>query len=351
MERGRLIHLRSGVPGDDDEGRPAAVAGATVTLGSSSATSSSGGLATVCAGLLALLVLVSLGGCGLGAGASPGQVAVTVTSEFGQRQLPGPAALKVVGQETVMSLLERNYTVSTRYGGKFVQSIGGLSGGSEGGQPVDWFYYVNGVEAPKGAAATNVNPGDQIWWDHHDWSQTESVPAVVGSFPEPFLRGYGGQRYPVAVVCSSVTSGPCKKVLSRLRELGVPAAVAAAGSGGEPDVLRVLVGPFRRIANDSTVATIAKGPAASGVYVTFSDHGTTMALLHADGRSVPAASDEVGLLAATREAEDAPVWVVTGTTEAGVAHAAEAFDELDLRDHFAVAAGPAGVLPLPVPGR
>jgi prepilin-type processing-associated H-X9-DG protein len=310
-----------------------------------------GPTAAVRAGLLALLLAVSLGGCGLGAGATPGQVAVTVTAEFGQRQLPGPAALKVVGQETVMSLLERNYQVTTRYGGKFVQSIGGLGGGSEGGEPVDWFYYVNGVEAEKGAAATNVNPGDQIWWDHHDWSQTDSVPAVVGSFPEPFLHGYGGQRYPVAVVCTSVTSGPCKKVLSRLRELGVPAAVAAAGSGGEPDVLRVLVGPFRKIANDSTVATIAKGPAASGVYVTFSAHGTAMNLLHADGHAVRAPSDEVGLLAATREPEDAPVWVVTGTTEAGVAHAADAFDELDLHDHFAIAAGPAGVLPLPVPGR
>jgi len=303
------------------------------------------------AGALALVLAASLGGCGLGAGATPSQVAVTVTAEFGQRQLPGPPSLKVVGQETVMSLLERNYTVSTRFGGKFVQSIGGLSGGSEGGEPVDWFYYVNGVQAPKGAAATNVNAGDRIWWDHHDWSETESVPAVVGSFPEPFLHGYGGQRYPVAVDCSSVTSAPCKKVLSRLRELGVPAALAAAGSGGEPYVLRVLVGPFNRIATDATVATIAKGPAASGVYATFSAHGTTMDLLHPDGHPVPAPSGEVGLLAATREAEDAPVWVVTGTTEAGVAHAAEAFDELDLRDHFAVAAGPQGVLPLPVPGR
>ena len=153
--------------------------------------------------LLGLLAL-PLAGCGLGAGAAPGSVAVTVTDEFGQRELPSPASLKVVGQETVMSLLERNYKVSTHFGGKFVQSINGLSGESEGAEPVDWFYYVNGVEAPKGAAATNVHAGDQIWWDRHDWSQTESVPAVVGSFPEPFLHGIDGVRYPVRVQCSSV---------------------------------------------------------------------------------------------------------------------------------------------------
>jgi len=302
------------------------------------------------AGLLVLLLVGSLAACGLGAGPTPGNVAVTVTAAFGQRQLPAPATLKVVGQETVMSLLERNYNVGTSYGGKFVQSIEGLSGGSEGGEPVDWFYYVNGVEAPKGAASTNVNAGDQIWWDHHDWSQTETVPAVVGSFPEPFLNGYGGQRYPVRVECTSVTSEPCRTVLARLRELGVPAAVAAAGSGGEPEVLRVVVGPFREIAADATVSSIAKGPGASGVYATFTEGDMRMNLLHADGHSVPAPSAQDGLVAATREGEGAPVWVVTGTTAAGVARAAGAFDQLDLHDHFAVLAAPAGTLPLPLPG-
>ncbi len=50
-----------------------------------------------------------------------------------------------------MSLLLRNYPVATRYGGGFVQSIDGLAGGQEGGRPVDWFYYVNGVEARTGS--------------------------------------------------------------------------------------------------------------------------------------------------------------------------------------------------------
>ena len=90
-----------------------------------------------------------------------------------------------------MSLLIRNARVVTRYSGGFVQSIDGVSGGRERGRPVDWFYYVNGSEAPLGAAATVVHPGDHIWWDRHDWSQTDHVPAVVGSFPEPFVNGIG----------------------------------------------------------------------------------------------------------------------------------------------------------------
>ena len=111
-----------------------------------------------------------------------------------------------------MSLLMRNFSVSTRYGGGFVQSIDGLAGGQEDGQPVDWFYYVNGVEASDGAAARNVHPGDRIWWDRHDWSVTDSIPAVVGSFPEPFLNGIGGKRLPVRIECASVGSDPCRTV-------------------------------------------------------------------------------------------------------------------------------------------
>ena len=51
--------------------------------------------------------------------------------------------------------------------------------------------------AIQGAASTKVHPGDHIWWDRHDWSQTDHVPAVVGSFPEPFLNGLGGKRLPI----------------------------------------------------------------------------------------------------------------------------------------------------------
>ena len=129
-----------------------------------------------------------------------------------------------------MSLLERNYTVVTSDGGGFVESVDGVSGGQEAGQPVDWFYFVNGVEATKGADATNVRSGDRIWWDRHDWSQTETVPAVVGSFPEPFLNGIEGKRLPVRVECASVAGYACRTVAARLRALDVPPAIAPIGS-------------------------------------------------------------------------------------------------------------------------
>jgi hypothetical protein len=279
----------------------------------------------------------ALAGCGLGAGPAPSAVKLLVTSEFGSRTVGPHGPPLVHGQETVMSLLERNHHVTTRFGGGFVQSIEGLSGGTEGGRPVDWFYYVNGVEASKGAAATNVNPGDHIWWDHHDWSQTEDVPAVVGSFPEPFLNGISGKRLPVRVECVEASGPACHRVTEAMRRAGVLAAVSALGAGGG-ETLRVIVGAWARVRAEPSVATIEDGPRASGVYARVSRSGSNITVLDADGQQVRTLAAGAGLIAATRQGQEAPVWVVTGTDPAGVEAAARAFNPSSLEDRFAVAA-------------
>ena len=294
------------------------------------------------ASAIGLAAASSLAGCGLGAGPAPGGVHLTVTRDFGSTVLRSWSAPRVRGQETVMSLLLRNATVDTRYGGGFVQSIDGVAGGHEGGRPVDWFYYVNGREAPQGAASTNVNAGDHIWWDRHDWSQTDHVPAVVGSFPEPFLNGIAGKRLPVRVECTVVMGRPCRTVTSRLRAQGVPAAVAALQSGTEPLTLRVLVAPWKMLRSDPAAGAIQRGPAASGVFARFSADGSTLTLLDRDGRPAGTLSAGAGLIAATAREEDAPVWVVTGTDTAGLEHAAGAFDQPTLQDRFAVAVSVTG---------
>jgi hypothetical protein len=294
----------------------------------------------------ALVLAAALAGCGLGAGHTPGAVQLEVTSDFGARVLPRGGPLKLSGQETVMSMLMRNYKVATRYGGGFVQSVDGLGGGDAGGHPVDWFYYDNGVQAPKGAAETNVHPGDRIWWDRHDWSQTEDVAAVVGSFPQPFLDGLEGKRYPLRVECTEVSGAACRIIRARLRALGLNVNLAAIG-GGAPQTLRVLVGPWPRIGASLGAQSIERGPRASGVYARFSRDGRTLTPLDRDGARLRPLGAGTGLIAATRRAQDGPIWVVTGTDPAGVELAARAFDEHTLRDRFAVALTPAGPVALP----
>jgi hypothetical protein len=55
------------------------------------------------------------------------------------------------------------------------------------------------------------------------------------------------------------------------------------------------------------------------------------------------------LIAATKDVEGAIVWVVSGTDEAGVRRAAQAFDTNSLQNHFALAVTSTGAQ-LPVPG-
>jgi hypothetical protein len=309
-------------------------------------------IAAAAALLAASVAALALAGCGLGAGQAPGSVGLLVTRDFGAQVLRQSNAPRLHGEETAMSLLMRNAgPVGTRFGGGFVQSIDGVSGGQEGGQPVDWFYYVNGIQAKRGAASTKVHPGDHVWWDRHDWSQTEEVAAVVGSFPEPFLHGIGGKRLPVRVDCAEVSGHACRTVAARLRELGVPAGIAGVSISGEPGMLHVLVGTWPRLRHDLSAQAIDRGPRASGVYARFSPDGRSLSVLDQRGQAGRRLAAGTGLVAATRHAEDAPVWVVTGTDAAGVDLAARSFQATLLRNHFAVALTPVAALPLPEMGR
>jgi hypothetical protein len=277
-------------------------------------------------------------------------VRLEVTRDFGAHSLLRSRTPRVRGQETVMSLLMRNSKVGTRYDGGFVQSIDGFSGGHEGADPIDWFYYVNGQEAGKGAAETVVRPGDRIWWDRHDWSQAEATPAVVGSFPEPFTGGIEGKRLPVRVECDQPAVDACETVTRRLRAVGVATAVAAPSGAPSPHVLRVLVGTFGALLRDAAVQALQHGPSASGVYARVAGGGESIELLDVHGATRATLGAGAGLVAATRHGEDAPVWVVAGTDEHGTLAAAQALNEATLHDRFAVAVGPTGPLALPEQG-
>jgi len=297
---------------------------------------------------LVTLAAALLGGCGLGAGATPSAVSLTVTRNFGATPVPASGPLKVEGQETVMSLLMRNYTVQTRYDGGFVQTIAGHSGNPQGSPPIAWFYFVNGLEAPKGASATNVHAGDRVWWDLHNWAGTEQIPAVVGSFPAPFISGINGKRLPVRVECAPSSQSACQAVAGGLQHYGIPAALAGISEGEKPETLRILVGPWKALDYEGAVRVLASGPSVSGVYARLTGSGLTT--LDADGRAVRTYHAGSGLIAATQQGSEPPVWVVAGTDQQGTNRAAAMFDESALRDHFAVAVTPSGAIPLPAEG-
>jgi Domain of unknown function (DUF4430) len=298
------------------------------------------------------LAALAAAGCGLGPGEGLGDVSLTVTRDYGAEPVLAAQADEATESDTVMRVLDRNAEISTRYGGGFVQSIEGLEGTDGDGGPRDWFFYVNGVESTVGAADYPLHGGEAIWWDYRDWSAAMRVPAVVGSWPQPFAGGYEGRRRPVAVECRG-GGGACGVVRQRLE--GAGAAVAA---GMPDDAIRVLVGPWAQLRDDPAAAQIEDGPQASGVFADFPLHGSRSArppvcrleTLDESGRPVNVADPGAGLIAATRRYEAPPTWVVTGCDDRGVARAASVLDEDDLRDRYAVLVEDDGdVVPLPLP--
>jgi hypothetical protein len=289
----------------------------------------------------ALLCVLASAGCGLGPGHSVGEVRITVSRDYGSKVLLRRVEPDAPESETAMRVLDRNADLSTRYGGGFVQSINGIEGGRRSGRQYDWFFYVNGVESPVGAAEYGLHGGDRVWWDYRDWTAAMRVPAVVGSYPEPFLDGYEGKRHPARVRC--LGGGPaCRLTWARLRAAG-------AGSNGDQPI-RVLVGPWTRLRADPAAALIERGPADSGVFADFVRHGGSWRLQPLDVAGRPAGPPRVaGLVAATRDGDAPPTWVITGTDPADTAAAARLLDAADLRDRYAVATSGGAPTALPVP--
>jgi Domain of unknown function (DUF4430) len=305
--------------------------------------------------LVLILGVVLLGaaaaavGLRTGSGEVGGGVQLAVTRDFGATPVAPPqTGVSVTKDETIMRLLQNHYDVKTRYGGGFVQEIDGLAGGREDTRPVDWFFYVNGIESSVGAAQRTVAPGDRIWWDRHRWESAMRIPAVVGSFPEPFLAGSEGRRIPTKVVCAGPVERSCSEVETRLTDGGATGlARSTITQGPGAGVLRVIVGRWSDVRADPTARALERGPGASGVFARFDPSGQRLDLLDQDAKVVRTLSAGAGLVAATAQSGEQPTWLVTGTDDVGVAAAAAALEEDRLKGHFALAIENGTGIPLP----
>jgi hypothetical protein len=297
--------------------------------------------------LVLLLAVLALVGCGLGAGdEQPGGVDLRVTRDFGHQLIAKTHRDGVRPGDTVMRLLRSSQKkVETRYGGRFVQSIDGLSGrGPEGRR--DWFFFVNGIESEVGAAEYRLRDGDRVQWDFRDWSATMSVPAIVGAFPEPMVHGLKGKRFPVRVECENEQGAACLETKRRLGGAGVKTSSSALGADATRNVLRVMVARWPEPTLVQAAAPLAKGPDESGVFARFSGH--RLQLLDERGRVARTAQPDTGLVAALRPDPEKILWVVTGVDERGVERAAQSLNARALTDAFAVAATPGGPKDLPL---
>jgi Domain of unknown function (DUF4430) len=298
------------------------------------------------------LCAAAAAGCGIGPGDDEGDVELTITRDYGERVLLQERD-SINESDTVLRVLDRSAEVDTRYGGGFVQSIDGVAGGTSGGRRSDWFFYVNGIESPVGAAEYDLSAADRIWWDHRDWTAAMRVPAVVGSWPEPFVHGFGGKAWPTAVVCVA-NPATCARVSNTLQAVGAQLegvdAVQVGGPSAPSGTVGVVVGTWPRIRSNSAARLLDQDADRSGVFARFV--GEKRPLLELENqRGEPAGSigKGGGLVAALRPGDGPPTWVVTGTDRKGVSAAGNLLGD-PLQNHYAVATQPgAGPIGVPVP--
>jgi hypothetical protein len=187
-----------------------------------------------------------------------------VTREAGAKVM---LTTTVPAGESVLQALDRKTDITTRYGGRFVQSVDGIEGSLD--QQRDWFYFVNGIEPGLGAGDVDLEPGDVAWWDYRDWRKQMEAPVVVGAFPEPFVHGWDGKRRPAKVVAPAGFDSEASALEHVLRGPGQTSNTVSQAQGGGPNVFRLVVEPGA----DGATLTARRG-AAEGSPVTFTLSGS-----------------------------------------------------------------------------
>jgi hypothetical protein len=309
---------------------------------------------TALAALIALCV-PALSGCGLQPSKRSARVTITVTRNFGTNTVGTGTERQIPGSQHLLALMRRFFKVTPAAIQRTEHAINGYAGDSPTRY---WFYYVNGIAVQPGATTkegrlvtpldTLIHAGDKVWWDLHDPTAVRTIPAVVGSFPEPFLHGIGGQRYPTTLECAADVQNACDAIGAQLRSDGVPVADQALGTGSGQDTLALVVATWHDLNGSLAGDLVAHGPRASGVYAKFTDGGSTLQLLNPQGQVAQTLGADSGLVAATNDNVNQPEWLITGTDVAGVRAAAAAVTPARLSDHFALAVDGHSDIPVPV---
>ena len=89
------------------------------------------------------------------------------------------------------------------------------------------------------------------------------VPAVVGSWPEPFVHGFQRNRWPAAVDCRAAMA------LCQTRVTSASPRPALEKAALRANAIAVVVGPWATIRHDHAAALLSQAPDRSGVFARF----------------------------------------------------------------------------------
>ncbi len=118
-----------------------------------------------------------------------------------------------------------------------------------------------------GVAEYRPQPGDVIWWDYHDWSMTMFIPAVIGSYPQPFKNGFWGKNPGTVVMYTPGYEDGALALRQSLEAAGVSKVDTAAFDAAALDAPKkycILIGPWQELAEGSGLWSKAWPTSCSG---------------------------------------------------------------------------------------
>lgn len=246
-------------------------------------------------------------------------VRVVATLDFGSQVVLDKYVLPKKG-ESALEVLQRVAEVETKYGRGFVVGINGIRSRYPK-ERKDWFYYVNGILAKVGAGGYKLCPGDVEHWDFHEWGFNAFIPAIIGSFPQPFLSGYGGRTRPTVIVHQTGFGQIAEKLRDTLISLGVKEIRVQTTLPEEGHYHLILLGtqklkPLRELNRDYKKL---------GFFFKFEDEGAVVF----DSRGRKARVESAGVIQATQNpwSPGEAAWMISGTDEAQVRAAADILAE------------------------
>lgn len=261
----------------------------------------------------------------------PDQVRVIATRDFG-KELIFDKTVQIDAKATAMDALQKAAQVETKYGGGFVSSIDGISSeyGGADSKKKDWFFYINGMVSNVGAGDYVLKEGDIEHWDFRDWSYQQFVPAIIGSYPQPFLSGFRTSVSPTLVVYEATFHKEAESLVDDLKQMGVSQVSAVSADqlskgSQEQSNLIIIAGP-----QNSLILELNRLHKKLGFYAHIEDG--KVVVLDSAGKLSKQYDRDCGLIQATQNpwnpqgigAGESVVWMITGTGANGVRSAANA---------------------------
>jgi len=290
---------------------------------------------------VSLILVLAVSGCAanpdnMDAG-NPQKAEVTlwVTEDFGSEVL-FQEKVPLEEDDTVLDVLARHVDVETEYGGGFVNAINGLQSaysnvGGAGRRKNDWFFWLNGIQSNVGGASYYPKPGDNIWWDYHDWQHLTYMPAVIGAYPKPFTSGFGEEEadMPWLIMHNGDTKVLALKLAGYFGNQGAKVDLVPVDDSHILDRERptLVMGTWSQLALLPSMNDLVKNLDRTGMFVKPVPDGLVAMGLDRTERKVYGSGSAAIIATGTGQGDQTPLWMVIGVDQEGLERAVRLMTE------------------------